>query len=88
MTVVYRDPVQAGKERGIAHLRGRLFSHHSGFLHLSGRGWTKSEDYGWSGFKHQANTLIERAAARGEEFPADVEFIRLEDLKEKEVEDE
>lgn len=39
------------------------------YLHLSGDGATKNKNHSWSGTRRQANTLAQRAAARGEPFP-------------------
>lgn len=39
------------------------------FLHLSGTGMTPSVDQSWLGHMHQADTLKQRAKARGEDWP-------------------
>ena len=39
------------------------------FLHLSGQGRTRDIKNSWLGFAHQAETLRQRAQARGEPWP-------------------
>ncbi|WP_243612958.1 hypothetical protein [Shimia aestuarii] len=39
------------------------------FLHLSGQGRTRDIKLSWLGFSHQAQTLRDRALARGEPWP-------------------
>lgn len=39
------------------------------YLHLSGQGETPNTFYSWSGYPHQARTLEQRAAERGEDWP-------------------
>ncbi len=39
------------------------------FLHLSGRANTKDISQAWLGFQHQAETLRQRAAEQGDEWP-------------------
>lgn len=43
------------------------------FLHLSGEGETDGETYAWLGYRHQADTLRDRAAVRGEAWPYEVD---------------
>jgi len=51
------------------------------YLHLSGHGVTKRKDHSWSGTRKQANTLAERAKARGEPFP----FRKVRATAQKEI---
>jgi hypothetical protein len=39
------------------------------FLHLSGQGATTNTGESWLGFRHQAETLRQRAIARGDAWP-------------------
>lgn len=39
------------------------------YLHLSGAGETRNVNFSWIGFAYQADTLRQRAAARGEAWP-------------------
>lgn len=39
------------------------------FLHMSGSGTTRTQDWAWLGFRGQAETLKDRAEMRGEPFP-------------------
>ena len=42
------------------------------YLHQSGTGETPGTVYAWRGLRSQADTLRQRAAARGEEWPYEV----------------
>jgi len=68
--VTSADPTKRGREMLNAQNKCRIYNFDTGeFLHLSGRGVTKDVNYSWLGHRGQANTLKERALARGEGWP-------------------
>lgn len=70
MPVTDANPSKRGFEIMQSKSKVRLRDPSTGeFLHLSGTGMTPSVYQSWLGFIHQANTLKQRATARGEGWP-------------------
>lgn len=70
MVAQNRESNRVGLE--IAHAKDKIYLVDDGtgdFLHLSGSGRTRNPDWAWLGFKHQAETLKQRAKASGSDFP-------------------
>lgn len=70
MPIQMRDPQQIAVDKATAGKAIRLRDPLTGaLLHLSGQGTTTNPDHSWLGFRHQADTLRDRALATGEAWP-------------------
>jgi hypothetical protein len=70
MPVTYANPRERAFEIMHSKNKVRLRDPSTGaFLHLSGSGTTPSVGQSWLGHMHQADTLKQRAKARGEDWP-------------------
>ncbi len=75
MPMAFANPIDRSRQIALAARMVRLQNPHTGdFLHLSGSGSTRDVNLSWLGFIRQADTLRERAAVRGEDFP----FVAVE----------
>lgn len=64
------NAIQAGREKALAIHKVRLRDPKTGqYLHMSAKGLTQGTTFAWGGFPHQAETLRQRAAAKGTPWP-------------------
>ncbi len=70
MPAQFGNPKARAKENLLAQSKVRLFDPSSQqYLHCNGHSTTNSDAWSWLGFKYQAETLQQRAIARGEDWP-------------------
>lgn len=70
MPVQFANPKERSFQMLLAKDKVRLRDPQTGeLLHLSGQGTTTNVTWSWLGYRHQAETLRQRAAIRGEDWP-------------------
>lgn len=70
MPIEMANPRERAFEIMLSKSKVRLRDPSTGeFLHQSGTGMTRSVHWSWLGHMHQADTLKQRAKARGEDWP-------------------
>ncbi len=85
MPVQYMDPIKRGflNIQAVDKVRLRI-PESQVYLNLSGTNTTTDLNWSWLGHRHQAQTLRERALARGEDWPFEIVHRSETDSKRKE----